>query len=760
MSLYGSERAMSYDIAIIGMSCQFPGADNPRAYWDLLFQSRSAITEVPPSRWDVARFYDPDPSVPGKVNTKWGGFLAQPGGCDHAFFNLSADEAVYVDPQQRLILELGWEALEDAGIPPDSLKGSRTGVYVGISHNDYERIIYRDYRRITQYHGTGSYQSVAANRLSYFLNLTGPSVAVDTACASALTAIHMACNTLRAENLPLALVGAVTLHLTPDETIGLTKGRMLSGSGLCKSFDAGADGYVRGEGGGVLVLKRLEDALRDGDRVYGVVKGGAINHNGRSNGLSAPSVSALRAVMEQGLQSAGAMPEEVSFLEAYGSGTLLGDQIELKAIREVYDKSSPEPLWLGCVKANIGHLEPASGMASVIKVLLAMRHGCIPANLHFKGTSTSEDTSISRLHIPTTTTPWQTTSSRRLAAVTARGFGGANAHLLLESPPPEPASVPVTSDGVLLCLSAREEPALRALLRAYLEVLATPAAALADICYTACAGRNHFGWRAAFVGRDREALYEQLAAALRQDTVGRRAARPPSLALWFGGSVSRGVADALSAHHAVFREAFAECQVLAGTAPGAWANFAAQYALARLLLAIGVTPTALGGEGSGRLVVGVLSGAVSLEDAVALHADPRCGVVSRPSTLPLLAANGTVLSKQAGYDGAYLRAESPSGEALPASHVLLMIGTCVAPVGEPFHRLFADANADASYEDLLCALQALYQLGVKINWTHWYAPRKHRKVSLPGYPFQRKEMWFKLEPDGEPTATSGMCQEL
>lgn len=516
---------MSLDIAIVGISCRFPGAHSPRAFWDLLSEGRSSITEVPPSRWDTGLFYDPDPTVPGKANTKWGGFLANPGGCDIGFFNLTAEEAVHVDPQQRMVLELGWEALEDAGIAPDTLKGTSVGVYVGISHNDYERIIYQRPERITQFHGTGSYQSVAAARLSYFLNLTGPSMVIDTACSSALSALHVAGAALRQGRMPLALVGAVTLHLTPDETIGLTKGRMLSGDGICKSFDKNADGYVRGEGGGVMVLKRLEDAVCSGDRILGVVRGTAVNHNGRSNGLSSPSGLALKRVMEECLASAQVDPREVTMLEAHGTGTKWGDQIELRAIREVYEKPSTEALWLGSCKTNIGHLETASGMASLTKVLLAMEHRAIPPNLHFTGDSRPADVA-SRLHVPLTLEPWHTQRALPLAAITAYGFGGANAHALVEAALPAPP-LDERAGPQLLCLSARSEEALRELARSYVELLGRsgPQPALADVCYTAAVGRSHFEWRAAFVALEDASMRKALQEALAAPTLGQRAAR-------------------------------------------------------------------------------------------------------------------------------------------------------------------------------------------------------------------------------------------
>ncbi|UXY13617.1 acyl-CoA dehydrogenase family protein [Chitiniphilus purpureus] len=707
---------MPHDIAIVGISCRFPGADHPQAYWDLLANGQSAITEVPPWRWDPERFYDPDPAVPGKANTRWGGFLAAPGACDPAFFNMTAEEAVHVDPQQRLILELGWEALEDAGIAPDTLKGSRTGVYIGISHNDYERIIYRSYERITQFHGTGSYQSVAAARLSYFLHLCGPSMAVDTACSSALSALHVAASALRQHEIPLALVGGVTLHLTPDETIGLTKGRMLSGDGRCKSFDQHADGYVRGEGGGMLVLKRLEDALRDRDRIHGVVKGSAVNHNGRSNGLSAPSGPALKKVMEQALAGAGIDADEVTLLEAHGTGTRLGDQIELRAIRDTYDGTVDDTLWLGCVKTNIGHLETASGMASIVKVLLAMRHRQIPPNLHFTGNSQLTGADGSRLRVPLSLTPWHSRRERPLAAITAYGFGGANGHVLLEAPPPVPRADPPPG-AQLLCLSARDPAALRALLQAYQPVLAHPTAPLADLCCTAATGRNHFEWRIAFVARDTGDLAQQIDAALQQPQLGQRAVRAPQPALWFGPWPD-GAGALLAQAAPPYRRQLAALYDTLGLGDTdltpAQRAFLAQQALAHWLAELGVATADCAGDGTGHWVAAHQAGRMTLAEAFASAG--KAPPIPPPAPLP--------------------------------QPVLLLGATGPHTPTAPLH-VFDPASAPRAA--LLQLLQALYTLGVRIDWSRWYDPQHHRQATLPTYPFQRQTLWFTLEqPGGEP----------
>lgn len=752
------------------MSCRFPGAANPSQFWELLSAGRSAIREVPPERWSAARIYDADPAVPGKANTKWGGFLPAPGGFDNEFFRMSAEESVYVDPQQRLILELGWEALEDAGIGPDTLGGTRAGVYVGISHNDYERIIYRRLEDITRFHGTGSYQAVAANRLSYFLNLVGPSVAVDSACSSALSALHVACAALRQGELGIALAGAVTYHLTPDETIGLTKGRMLSGQGACRPFDKQADGYVRGEGGGVLVLKRLEDALREGDRIHGVVKGTAINHNGRSNGLSAPSGRALQAVFEQGLRSAGLPASAVTFLETHGTGTKFGDQIELSAIREVYGQVHGEPadvLHLGAVKSNVGHLETASGMASLIKVLLAMKHGCIPPNIYPSAPQMLPLPAGSRLAFPLATAGWVAGAHARVAAVTCYGFGGANGHAILcEAPAVAPhasgAGIEDGEDGEpeLFCVSARDPGALAQLAGDHAGHPHGDAVRLADICYTAGAGRAHFEWRGAIVAGSRDDLRRQLRRLAAGTPAPQAVDRQARSVFAFGASAcapARFVAT-LSRRHVAFRQAIESCHALIARwvpAPDAALQarldgFALQLALARLLVAWGIEPEAVLGLGDGRVAAAAFAGALPLEQAVRLIAGAPAGPdAHRPavarltaSTIAIVGPDGAPIAATALADGSYLTDPPPPCPEGPDARWIRLGGDAARRHDDALPTLLAPADDRQAQQALLGVVGRAYVRGARIDWTAFHAGRLLRKASLPTYPFQRSTRWF------------------
>ncbi|HEY8883773.1 MAG TPA: polyketide synthase, partial [Chloroflexota bacterium] len=360
------ERASAEPIAIVGVGCRFPGgADDPASYWRLLRDGVDAVEQVPLDRWDVDAFYDPDPAAPGRTYTRHGGFLREVDRFDPQFFGISPREAASMDPQQRLLLEVSWEAMENAGQAPDKLTDRRTGVFVGISTNDYLQLQMKlgDPTRIDAYSGTGSAFSVATGRLSYIFGFQGPCLAVDTACSSSLVAVHLACQSLRLGECQIALVGGVNLILTPEATINFSKARMLAADGRCKTFDASADGYVRGEGCGVVVLKPLSAALAAGDPVLAVIRGSAVNHDGRSGGLTVPNGPAQERVILDALASGRIRAEQVGYVEAHGTGTALGDPIEVRALAAALGQGRPadRPLVVGSVKTNIGHLEAAAG---------------------------------------------------------------------------------------------------------------------------------------------------------------------------------------------------------------------------------------------------------------------------------------------------------------------------------------------------------------------------------------------------------------
>ncbi len=435
----GLRYLQSEPIAVVGMGCRFPGgANSPDDYWNLLKNGVDAIKEVPKERWDIDALYDPNPEAPGRMTTRWGGFLDQAlDSFDATFFGISAREARRMDPQQRLMLEVAYEALEDAGQIRAGLSGSRTGVFIASYHNDYAHMQSADLTSVDAYTSTGTAHSIVANRVSYFLNLQGPSMTVDTACSSSLVAVHLACQSLRSGECELALAGGVSLMLSPEVTISLSKWGFMAPDGRCKTFDAKADGFVRGEGCGVIVLKRLAEALADGDRILAVVRSSAVNQDGRTSVLTAPSGLAQQAVIRQAIDSGQLNPWEITCVEAHGTGTSLGDPIEVEALAEVYGKHHPEGqvCALGSVKTNLGHLEAAAGVAGLMKVVLSMLHGAIPPHLHFSLLNPHISLDGTPFVIPTRLLDWPRGARRRIAGVSSFGFGGTNAHVILEEAP-------------------------------------------------------------------------------------------------------------------------------------------------------------------------------------------------------------------------------------------------------------------------------------------------------------------------------------
>ncbi|GJO23696.1 hypothetical protein NJB18001_09080 [Mycobacterium marinum] len=478
-------------IAVVGMGCRFPGGiSGPEALWQFLCDRKSSIGRVPDERW--AQFDDGSPAVKALLarTTRWGSYLSDIDAFDADFFEISASEADKMDPQQRLLLEVAWEALEHAGIPPSSLRRSQTGVFAGSCLSEYGAIASTDLTQVDGWSNTGGAMSIIANRLSYFLDLRGPSVAVDTACSSSLVAIHLACQSLRMQDSNLAIAAGVNLLLSPAVFRGFDQVGALSPTGNCRAFDAAADGFVRGEGAGVVVLKRLTDAQQDGDRVLAVICGSAINQDGRSNGLMAPNPAAQQAVLRAAYTNAGMQPSEVDYVEAHGTGTLLGDPIEARALGSVLGRGRPEesPLLIGAVKTNLGHTEAAAGIAGFIKTVLAVQHGQIPPNQRFESPNPHIAFADLRMKVVDELTDWPDTGHPRRAGVSSFGFGGTNAHVVIEqgqqaASSPEAGLTPALSTLVVAGKTPARVAATAGMLADWME---GPGAevALADVAHT------------------------------------------------------------------------------------------------------------------------------------------------------------------------------------------------------------------------------------------------------------------------------------
>ncbi|MBX2798834.1 MAG: polyketide synthase, partial [Myxococcales bacterium] len=483
-------------VAIVGIGCRFPGgAGTPEAYWQLLHEGVDAVRRVPASRWPRRAGEDEVP--------RWAGLLREVDRFDPGFMEISPREAASLDPQQRLVLEVVWEALEDAALPAMALEGTRTGVYVGTSWQDYlQQLTLGGVDALDAHTLTGNLLSITAGRVAYLLGLRGPAVSVDTACSSSLVAVHLAAQSLRSGETDLAVAGGVNLLLSGLTTEALARVQALSPDGRCRTFDADANGYVRGEGAGFVVLKRLDDALADGDPVRAVLAGSAVNHDGRSMGLTAPNYLAQIELLRAALRSAGLQPDDIGYLEAHGTGTPLGDPIEVEALAEVFGGPRPEGdvCGLGSVKTNLGHLESAAGIAGLLKAVLALEHQAIPRHLHLQTLNPEIDLSHTPFVVPTDELPWPRDQRTRRAGISSFGFAGTNAHVIVEEAPAEPARAAAAAGAVLLPLSGKTPSALVALGQRLSERLSgCDDAELGDASATLGAGRSHFSHRAMVV---------------------------------------------------------------------------------------------------------------------------------------------------------------------------------------------------------------------------------------------------------------------
>ena len=676
-------------IAIIGMACRFPGAADLDAYWTLLREGHDAVRPVPEGRWDVSTLAELDCAEQAAA---WrGGFLDEVDTFDAPFFHITAREANDLDPQQRILLETSRAALEHAGVRPESLAGSRTGVFTGIFTHDYEYLKLRksDPADIGAHFSTGNSASLAAGRVAYVLGLHGPTLAVDTACSSSLVAVHLACRSVATGESDLALASGVNLMLSPELCLSFSRAGMLSPQGRCATFAADADGYVRGEGCGVVVLKRLQAALADGDPIWGVVRGTAINHDGASNGLTAPNGLAQERVMRAALAAARVEPREIVYVEAHGTGTTLGDAVELSVLTEVFgaDRSMDSPLWIGSVKTNIGHTEAAAGIAGLIKVLLAMRHRTLPKHLHYGAPNPEVDLRRIPARVPTESCPWTGLGGAPLrAGISSFGFSGTNAHVIVEEAPRAEVEEPraEAAEAHLLTLSAKTGPALERTARRIAGYLKeAPATRAVDLCHTAAMGRSHFDHRLALVAGSTAELVKELERALPALADTKARSSPPRSAWLFSGQGSQyeRMGRALYEREPAFR---AELQrgaallrdhldapleeVMFGGPDGAGdpsrihqtmytqpALFALEYALARQWQRWGIQPDAVMGHSVGEYAAACIAGVFSLEDGLKLIAARARLMQAQPSIGAMAAIVGdeaTVLSVLEGMQGA------------------------------------------------------------------------------------------------------------
>jgi phthiocerol/phenolphthiocerol synthesis type-I polyketide synthase D len=712
-------------VAVVGIGCRFPGnVTGPESFWQLLVDGVDTIGEVPPDRWDADAFYDPDPAASGRMTTKWGGFVPDVDAFDADFFGITPREAVAMDPQHRMLLEVAWEALEHAGIPPEALSGSRTGVTMGLSSWDYTIVNIERKADIDAYLSTGTPHCAAVGRISYLLGLRGPAVAVDTACSSSLVAIHLACQSLRLRETDVALAGGVQLTLSPFTAIALSKWSALSPTGRCNSFDAGADGFVRGEGCGVVVLKRLADALRDEDRVLAVVRGSATNSDGRSNGMTAPNAVAQRDVISSALRLADVTADSVNYVETHGTGTVLGDPIEFESLAATYGRGEGSCA-LGSVKTNIGHLEAAAGVAGFIKTVLAVDRGYVPRNLHFTRWNPGIDASGTRLFVPSEGGPWPATAGPRRGAVSSFGLSGTNAHIVIEQPPEKSdtgASAAVAAPQVSTLTVSGKTPARVASMAAMLaDWLSGPGAhtPLADVAHTLNRRRPRHSKFATVVARDSaEAIAGLRALAAGQPRVGvvgcdQHAGGPGRVFVYSGqGSQWAGMGRQLLADEPAFAKAVAELEPTFVAEVGFSLQqtllngdevvgidriqpvlVGMQLALTELWRSYGVTPDAVIGHSMGEVSAAVVAGALTPEQGLRV-------IATRSRLMARLSGQGAM---------ALLELDADAAEALIAAYPEVTLAVHASP------RQSVIAGPPESVDAVISAVAAQNRLARRIE---------------------------------------------
>ena len=643
------------DVAVIGMSCRFPQAPNLDAFWELLRDGKDAVTEVPLDHWDWRLFYDSDRDNGKKTYSRWGGFLNDIDQFDPFFFNISHREARLMDPQQRIFLEVSWETFEHAGYSIGSLANREVGVFVGSSNNGYYHRIAHALTAADHAAGIGNQNAIIANRISFILNLRGPSILVDTMCSSSLVALHLALQSLQQGDCKAALAGGVNVLLSPEYYVAMSRMKAHSPDGRCKTFDHRADGIVFGEGAGAVLLKPLRDALRDGDAIYAVIKGSAVNHGGQTNGLTAPNPEAQAQLISRALERADVKADSISYLEAHGTGTSLGDPIEIEGASRAFSQHTDRKQFcaIGSVKTNIGHLEPAAGISGLIKVILSMQNRQLPPTLHFEKANPIIRFEESPFRVNRELRPWDIQGPRR-AGVSSFGIGGSNAHVVLEEAPNVSARVNQYERPLhVLTLSAKSANALRELAGRYVTFLmGHPKVGLANVCYTANVGRSHFAHRLAITGETRERLVEQLQAFVAEEKADglhhgeTQIGKPPRVAFLFtgqGAQVAR-MGHQLYLTQPTFHDALQRCdrelrpfleqsllsllysegdqsaELIHQTAYAQPALFALEYALVTLWRSWGIAPEAVIGHSVGEYAAACAAGIFSLEDGLRIIA--------------------------------------------------------------------------------------------------------------------------------------------
>ena len=737
-------------IAVVGMACKLPlhACVYNNSFWDLLEKGINTVTEIPKSRWDFNKYYNDDPSSLGCSYTRYGSFLENISDFDPQFFGISPREAICIDPQHRLILEVAWEALEDSGITLAKLRGTKTGIFLGQCAEDFSALINNLSRRefVDSYSGIGASRSMLAGRLAYILGTHGPAIQLDTSCSSSLVAVHLACQSLRLKESDTAFVGGVHLNLSPMSSILRSKTKALSPDGQCKAFSSNANGFGQGEGAGILVLRLLEDAKKSGDRILAIIKGSAINHDGASAGLTAPNESAQVAVIEQALLNSKIDPNDVTYIEAHGTGTPLGDPIEINALNSVYNsKQRSQPIWIGSVKSNLGHLEAAAGVIGIIKTILAMRHQKIPMHLHADQLNPLIDWKNLPFKVPTTSLDWITKDDKRIAGVSAFGMSGTNAHVILQEyqiiEKNLKSSRKVDNAEYLFLLSAKTPLALSELADRYARYLETSEEHLFNICFTAATARNHFKYRAAIICQSNEELKNRLEAFVKDGEVK------------FKGEVNQSklynILFALDGNHRLsYNGVFSflqECFIeLDNTVNESQTNLSlisnetirnyiiANSCLINFFKKLGLNPTSIWAQGVGELIAGCALNTLNIKNlryfSDSENFQTAKSLILNYSQIPIFFDNLKNKVNDQICEAPYWEDWSKweSKDSFTDENIVDFDLTCWL------------SDLIKHPEKILEIIAKVYCMGAKINWEFFYAEQKCRRIQLPPYPFQRK----------------------
>ncbi|MEV7990160.1 SDR family NAD(P)-dependent oxidoreductase [Micromonospora sp. NPDC085948] len=749
-------------VAVVGLACRLPGADTPQEFWELLCAGRDAVGELPAARRADPIWAEADAQVPTR-----GGFLDDVAGFDAEFFRISPREARSLDPQQRLMLEVAWEALEDAGHPAAGLAGRPVGVYLGLNTADYQQLLTRDMQHVDHFYGTGTSFAATAGRISYVLGLRGPSIAVDTACSASLTALHLACQGLRNGDCEVAVVGGANVIVAPTVSVSMSAAAALAPDGRCKTFDDAADGYGRGEGSVALILKPLHAANRDGDRVYAVVRGTAVNQDGASGGMTVPNAAAQVAVIRQALSRAGWAPHEVDYVEAHGTGTPLGDPIEVRALAEALGpgRKPDTPLLIGSAKANLGHLEAAAGVAGLLKAILALHHGQIPPH-PLNRPSTRIDWDHLPVTVATTSREWPHSDRPARAGVSAFGFSGSNAHVLIEqatASTPQPPAPARPAPPYVLPITAATPQALNHAAELMAVRLSTGGDDLDDVVYTAVHRRSWLEYRLAAVGN----TAADLAGALHQAARGEppahvRIGHTPdgharTVAFWYGHELPPSRTRQQLAAAPDYNRALATCATALATfttrTPDLHADpptelhaaylFCHHVAATMLWAAVGVSPHGVVGHGAGQVAAAWAAGQLGIDDALRMLLQPAADVALHDARIPLLCADAADPATTTGQLAARATAHPAGGtegcaQRISAAHLDTVVDAGLGPAPLPVDAQ-SDVHADDPLHRLALTAADLVVTGAVV--TGGGLPR--RPVSLPGYPWQRRHHWYR-----------------